>query len=107
MTKEEQENFEESLNKNYFEECNGVAHLQVMEMLSTELSMKAQKLEQKLSQSQRETLSKFLAKVKELQEFDESEVTEDTHLELPQVTLVCFVLPSYQRMNQRRNKRNW
>lgn len=50
---QEQANFEETLNRNYFEENNGLAHLQVLETLSTEYAAKSLKEEPQLEADQR------------------------------------------------------
>eukprot|EP01114_Cavostelium_apophysatum_P004675 TRINITY_DN1500_c0_g1_i2.p1 TRINITY_DN1500_c0_g1~~TRINITY_DN1500_c0_g1_i2.p1 ORF type:complete len:582 (-),score=190.53 TRINITY_DN1500_c0_g1_i2:2163-3908(-) len=86
MTKEEQESFEDSLNKNYFDDFNGTAHLQGLEKFSIECTLKYQKVEQKLSKldaQHREEVVELLNKVKEL--FDEEE--EDKKIEVSDVEL--------------------
>eukprot|EP01119_Soliformovum_irregulare_P011889 TRINITY_DN3033_c0_g1_i1.p1 TRINITY_DN3033_c0_g1~~TRINITY_DN3033_c0_g1_i1.p1 ORF type:complete len:577 (-),score=223.17 TRINITY_DN3033_c0_g1_i1:52-1761(-) len=88
MTQEEQANFEETLNRNYFEENNGKAHLQVLETLSTEYAAKSLNEEPKLEDDQRKKYNEMAAKLKELADFDEDEdLNEDHQPELPQIDL--------------------
>jgi len=75
MTKEEQLDFEQNLNRNYFEENNGSAHLQEIEKISITCTLKLQKFEQKLSPQSKDQLNALLQAVKELFD-DDQENTE-------------------------------
>lgn len=75
MTKEELASFEDSLNRNYFDESNGTALLQELEKISIECTLKFQKLEQKIVKTDpklREELTTLLNKVKEIFETEEN-----------------------------------
>jgi len=74
MTKEELASFEDSLNRNYFDESNGTAFMQELEKISIECTLKFQKLEQKIAKADpklREELTALLNKVKEVFETEE------------------------------------
>jgi len=81
MTKEEEDTFEQLLNRNYFEVYSGVAHAQSLESLSIESTLHVQKTEQRLNAKQREALSALVVKLKELYENEDDENEDENNNE--------------------------
>jgi len=84
-TPEEQHSFEETVNRNYFEELNGTAHLQELEKLSIECTLRYQKIEQRLSKldaQHRDQVLELLKKVNEMFDEEAENKMEATDVEL-------------------------
>jgi len=80
-----EQTFQESLEKNYFEDYNGIAHLQALENVSIECTLKVQRLHQKLSEQQVKEMNEFLIKVREV--FDDEEGKASEEITLPSIDL--------------------
>ncbi|PRP81408.1 hypothetical protein PROFUN_11029 [Planoprotostelium fungivorum] len=82
LSPQEEQQFEEKVNKDYFSEASGVDYLRELEALSLEMSLKFQKMEKGIREEDRETLTKSIMAIEEMyNKEEEDEQAEESELE--------------------------